>query len=145
MPLELQVTATVLGIITSLGGLITLLFVPAIRRVLRRRHALDHFLRDWVGEDGAPGRDRVPGVMERLNRLDGELKRNGGSTMKDAVHRIEEKLEEVVEMQADLISQITSSTTALADIDARLRKTEAALKDHDAHLTAYTRQPKRTA
>lgn len=145
MPLELQVTATVLGIITSLGGLITLLFVPAIRRVLRRRQALDHFLRDWVGEDGEPGRDRVPGVMERLNRLDGELKRNGGSTMKDAVHRIEEKLEEVVEMQADLISQITSSATALADIDARLRKTEAALKEHDAHLTSYARQPKRTA
>jgi septal ring factor EnvC (AmiA/AmiB activator) len=65
--------------------------------------------------------------------------------MKDAVHRIEEKLEEVVEMQADLISQITSSATALADIDARLRKTEAALKEHDAHLTSYARQPKRTA
>ncbi len=37
---------------------------------------------------GGPGRDPVPGVMERLNRLDGELSNNGGSSVKDAIERM---------------------------------------------------------
>lgn len=56
---------------------------------------LDKFRRDWEGEDAEPGRDRVPGVMERLNRLDGELSNNGGSSLKDAVQRIEFKLDKL--------------------------------------------------
>ena len=55
----------------------------------------DTFMRDWSGESAAPGRSAVPGVMERLNRIDGELKRNGGSSMKDAINRIEKKLETI--------------------------------------------------
>ena len=53
---------------------------------------LEKFRRDWEGEPGGPGRDAVPGVMERLNRLDGELSNNGGSSMKDAIDRIEKVL-----------------------------------------------------
>ena len=56
---------------------------------------LDKFRRDWEGENAEPGRDRVPGVMERLNRLDGELSNNGGSSLKDAVQRIEKKLNSI--------------------------------------------------
>jgi hypothetical protein len=33
--------------------------------------------------------------MERLNNIDGELKHNGGSTMKDAIKRIENKLKAI--------------------------------------------------
>jgi hypothetical protein len=57
------------------------------------------FQQDWDGVPGRPGVDAVPGVMERLNKVDGEFQRNGGKTMKDsqyrterAVHRIEERL-----------------------------------------------------
>jgi hypothetical protein len=57
--------------------------------------AWDDFHRDWAGEPASPGRSAVPGVMERLNRIDGELKRNGGSSMKDAITRIEKKLEQI--------------------------------------------------
>jgi hypothetical protein len=53
---------------------------------------LEKFRRDWEGESGGPGRDPVPSVMERLNRLDGELSHNGGSSMKDAIDRIEKRL-----------------------------------------------------
>jgi hypothetical protein len=53
---------------------------------------LEKFRRDWEGEEASPGRDKVPGVMERLNRLDGELSNNGGSSMKDAIERIEKSL-----------------------------------------------------
>jgi len=55
----------------------------------------DTFMRDWDGEPAAPGRSAVPGVMERLNRIDGELKRNGGSSMKDAINRVEKKLSQI--------------------------------------------------
>lgn len=50
---------------------------------------------DWAGEDARVGRDKVPGVMERLNEIDGALKNNGGSSVKDAVDRIELKVKEI--------------------------------------------------
>lgn len=49
-------------------------------------------MRDWAGEPSRDGRDAVPGVMERLNNIDGELKRNGGKSIKDTVTRIEKRL-----------------------------------------------------
>jgi hypothetical protein len=79
---------------TALGMLWRLL-----RPFYARLHVLmdnwDSFMRDWSGEPSAPGRSAVPGVMERLNRIDGELKRNGGSSMKDAINRVEKKLEQI--------------------------------------------------
>ena len=60
-----------------------------------RQVQFDKFLRDWNGEPAEPGRDRVPGVMERLNRIDGELQHNSGSSMKDSQRRIEQKLAEI--------------------------------------------------
>lgn len=54
----------------------------------------ERFLMDWAGEEARPGRDRVPGVMERLNKIDGELTHNGGSSIKDAISRIEKRLME---------------------------------------------------
>lgn len=49
---------------------------------------------DWAGEEAREGRDATPGVMERLNNIDGELKRNGGSSLKDSVDRIHDRLDE---------------------------------------------------
>jgi hypothetical protein len=86
--------AGVITIGTALGMIWRLL-----RPFYARLHVLmdnwDSFMRDWAGEPAAPGRSAVPGVMERLNRIDGELKRNGGTSMKDAVTRIEKKLEQI--------------------------------------------------
>lgn len=58
-------------------------------------------MRDWSGEEARPGRSRVPGVMERLNSIDGELKNNGGSSVKDAVDRIENKISTIDNRLAD--------------------------------------------
>lgn len=85
------------GIIT-VGTAISML-VMGLKRLYRRIHGFmenwDQFHRDWAGEPAMPGRSAVPGVMERLNRIDGELKRNGGSSMKDALNRVEQKLEKI--------------------------------------------------
>ena len=57
---------------------------------------VNKFRRDWEGEEADTGRDAVPGVMERLNVLDGELSRNGGKSLKDYVVRLESKLDKLV-------------------------------------------------
>lgn len=57
--------------------------------------AQDQFLRDWQGESKRPGHPAVPGVLERLQKIEAELKHNGGSSVKDAVIRIEQKLEAI--------------------------------------------------
>ena len=54
------------------------------------------FRTDWDGEPSRDGRDRVPGVMERMNNIDGEFRRNGGSTMKDSMFRTERAVEQAI-------------------------------------------------
>ena len=81
--------------IVSVGAALTVLwkiFAPLIKKTKHLMDSLSRFTTDWFGEEEAPGRDRVPGVMERLNNIDGELKHNGGSTMKDSLRRVERKL-----------------------------------------------------
>jgi hypothetical protein len=75
----------ILGVIAA-----TMAFaIPIGKKVARITDTWSRFIRDWEGETEEPGRDAVPGVMERLNKLDGELSHNGGSSIKDAVSRIE--------------------------------------------------------
>ena len=68
----------------------------------------EDFKRDWSGEEESPGRDRTPGVMERLNRLDGELSSNGGKSTKDVVNKLYDNqgvlMEAFVEMGERLIN-----------------------------------------
>lgn len=70
---------------------------------------MERFMRDWEGEEEGPGRDAVPGVMQRLNNMDGELSKNGGfTTVKDRVDRLYENqsilMEAFVEMGERLIA-----------------------------------------
>ena len=65
---------------------------------------INKFRRDWEGEEAETGRDAVPGVMERLNFLDGELSRNGGKSLKDVVVRLETKLDKLVK-RLDVIEE----------------------------------------
>jgi len=85
------------GIITvgSALGMLLMVLKRFHKRVQGFMDTWDQFHRDWDGEPAMPGRSAVPGVMERLNRIDGELKRNGGSSMKDAINRVEKKLEQI--------------------------------------------------
>jgi hypothetical protein len=66
----------------------------------------EQFLKDWAGEPAREGRDAVPGVMERLNNIDGELKRNGGKSVKDTVTRIEKRIIEGDKKFNDLYSRV---------------------------------------
>jgi hypothetical protein len=79
----------------------------------------EDFKRDWSGEEESPGRDRIPGVMERLNRLDGELSSNGGKSTKDVVNKMYDNqgilMEAFVEMGERLISIEESLSVTKSD------------------------------
>jgi len=95
----------VAGALISLGVVLS----PFYKKLKRWGSWMERFMRDWEGEEASPGRDRVPGVMERLNSMDGELSQNGGSTtVKDRVDRLYENqailMEAFVEMGERLIS-----------------------------------------
>lgn len=65
------------------------LIAPAAKKFREVSDHLDNFIEDWRGVPARDGRDAIPGVMQRLNKIDGELTHNGGSSVKDAVARIE--------------------------------------------------------
>ena len=85
---------TIGAVAGAIAAVIAVIAVP-IKKIKVFFTWLDKFRRDWEGEEAEPGRDRVPGVMEGLNRLDGELSNNGGSSLKDAVQRIEKKINSI--------------------------------------------------
>jgi hypothetical protein len=92
MQTELQILATVVSILGGIIGIFIVAVIPLQRKLRKMTDSWEMFMRDWKGEPAMPGRDATPGVMERINSLDGELSRNGGSSLKDSVERIEAKL-----------------------------------------------------
>lgn len=96
------------GLITlvTLGRLVVYPIVKEVREVVAW---WKKFMRDWDGEEEQPGRARVPGVMERLNAIDGQLHRNGGESLKDKVcevHDLASRLYDRVEVIEDRQVQI---------------------------------------
>ena len=106
------------GVIIAVGGALGVmwkLLKPIFTKTQHLLDSLSRFTVDWFGEEESPGRDKVPGVMERLNNIDGELKHNGGSTMKDAIKRIENKLKKIDE-------RLDEGNTRFESIEKRLDK-----------------------
>ncbi|MFI6333183.1 hypothetical protein ACIBBG_33525 [Micromonospora chersina] len=80
----------VLGVILTSLTLAGLIGKP-LRKLARQN---DEFREDWYGQPARPGRDAVPGVPERLARMEKELHPNGGGTLRDAINRVEQRLED---------------------------------------------------
>jgi hypothetical protein len=116
MALEAIAGAIILlaSVFTALG----VIFRPGYKRVKELSEWFDHFKRDWMGEEEAPGRDRVPGVMERLNKLDGELSQNGGKSTKDVVNKMlykQEKVEEKVDIMLEAFVEMGERLIKIED------------------------------
>lgn len=84
--------ATTVGVIIGALIAVTQVLKPFKQRLQKWITTWEQFMDDWAGEEARDGRDAIPGVMERLNNIDGELRRNGGKSMKDTVNRIEKRL-----------------------------------------------------
>ena len=111
-----------LGVVT--GALIGLgaLLNPFRKKIKRWASWMEMFMRDWEGEEESPGRDRVPGVMERLNKLDGELSNNGGGTTKDKVDRLYENQAKVIQTQDLMLEAFVEMGERLISIENCLSK-----------------------
>ena len=86
------------GVIISVGGAIGVIYKltsPIVKKTKRLMEALDLFTKDWFGDEGDDLHPRTPGMLERMAKVEAELKHNGGSSIKDAVRRIEKKLTEI--------------------------------------------------
>lgn len=110
----LAIVAGAIAVLTLLGLLHRMLLRPVVSEFRETLSWLRKFQRDWDGEPAAPGRDAVPGVMERLNRIDGELKRNGGESLKD-------KVVETWERAQELDSRVTTMELRQAEIQKALQ------------------------
>lgn len=97
MPIQdfLAFIAGAIAVLTFLGLIYRMFLKSMISEVREWAVWLRKFQRDWDGEPAEAGRDAVPGVMERLNRMDGELKRNGGESLKDKVVETWERTQEL--------------------------------------------------
>ena len=109
----------VAGALISLGVVMS----PVYKRVKRWAQWMERFMRDWEGEEESPGRDRVPGVMERLNNMDGELSQNGGfTTVKDRVDRLYENQVLIMDAFDDLSERLISIENCLMNTQTEDKK-----------------------
>ena len=102
--------------LTWLAGLISVLAViigavwAMLKPLKRQADRIEAFWDDWQGTPAGPGRSAVPGVMERLQSIDGELTHNGGNSLKDQVVETSRKLDELAQQNSsehtDLAGQI---------------------------------------
>ena len=115
---------TSLGIVT--GALISLgvILRPAYKKLKDFMEWMERFMRDWEGEPAEPGRDAIPGVMQRLNKLDGELSKNGGKSTKDTVDKLLINQEEVIKVNGLLMEAFVEMGERLIAIEQCLTKSE---------------------
>jgi hypothetical protein len=71
------------------GGVVGVVLIWLLTKTFFLFRTWGQFITDWTGQKARKGRDEVPGVMARLNKLDGELSHNGGKSIKDVVVRLE--------------------------------------------------------
>lgn len=76
------------GAAATAGASYTLVIRP-LRTMMTKMRLL---LEDWYGEAARPGVRARPGVMERLASIDDQMKTNGGGSLRDAVTRIEARV-----------------------------------------------------
>lgn len=94
-----------------------------LRPVLRQGKWFAQFREDWEGSPARPGSDAVPGVMERLKRLDGELSKNSGKSVRDIVHSTRAEVVElsvVVNGTRDELEAVRQSVASLERAVVRL-------------------------
>jgi hypothetical protein len=111
---------TVLGAVLLFAKVI----YPSWKRISKWMNTWEDFMDDWFGIEPRPGRSRTKGVMERLNEIDGELKNNGGSSIKDAVDRIEKDVKELSMDTKGIKKRLEDGDQRFDQIEKRLNNLE---------------------
>lgn len=74
--IDLSILTSIAVITSCVIAVLSAVVFPMARKFKKFSDGWDDFMRDWKGEEEEPGRDKAPGVMERLNDIDGEFKKN---------------------------------------------------------------------
>lgn len=83
----------ILAFIAGATAILTFLSVWVIKPLRRAQQSFDGFMAEWSGLPDRPGHDPVPGIPERIQRIEQELRRNGGQSLKDRVFAIDRKVD----------------------------------------------------
>lgn len=94
---------------------------------------LEDFRESWEGRPATPGRSAEPGVLERLNRIDGELNHNGGSSIKDAVAAISVAIVDLRE-QVDRMEARQIEVGKISEANSRTGKDAIERGNYNARL-----------
>lgn len=93
----MEMAQIILSIAGTLGG-ITVIVVTAAK-ISKSIKRFIHFLDDYFGEEARPGFEGRPGMQERLRKIENEvehisyeMKPNSGTSIKDAINRIEKRI-----------------------------------------------------
>jgi hypothetical protein len=105
------------------AGIVTMLTATALlsksrpwRDVKAMLAWLHKFQRDWEGEPAEENRKHIPGVMERLNRMDGELSPNGGESGLDLIRATAAKVSAMNARQQDIDVKVDGALETVAGL-----------------------------
>lgn len=105
--------AVILGVLGGGAAVLKSHVLPFFR-------SLSNFLSDWTGEPARPGVPARAGVMARLEANDEQIKAvrhelhpNSGSSMRDAIDRTEQKLDQHIEQSKVMVEQGAADKAAL--------------------------------
>lgn len=95
----METALLVAGAVTVVAGAGAVV-IGVVRFVVRMARNLGHLVDDVRGEPARPGVEARPGVLERLQAIEARLSKvehevtpNSGASMRDAVDRVESKLD----------------------------------------------------
>lgn len=130
---DLLFWVTAISAVLGLFVAVVKIIGPPFRAMKSTIDWLEEFRESWEGSPAAPGRSAVPGVLERLNRIDGELNHNSGSSIKDAVVSISESIVDLRE-QVDRMEVRQIQLAKVSEANSRTGKDAIERGNYNARL-----------
>lgn len=113
------------GIVTAVVAALTVLYRLTVRPISQRMRAYldwnDRFRADWEGAPVDPDRPwepHSPGVLERLNALDGEFHDDGNGSLKSSVRRIERAVNQMSAQVGQALERMDERITRIEERQA---------------------------
>ncbi|UBU11593.1 hypothetical protein [Nonomuraea gerenzanensis] len=78
-----EILAVCVALVTLAGG------GAVAAKLIKLLKKLSDAVDDWQGEPARKGVPARPGVMERLEAIEAQLRPNGGASARDAINRVE--------------------------------------------------------
>jgi hypothetical protein len=86
------VVGSLAGAVVGVGAIVKFVVAP-IRKLLRQQ---EEFRDDWFGRPARPGHAPIPGIPERLERIEGQLCPHTAGSLYATVRRLEDRLDHIV-------------------------------------------------